>query len=99
MFAKEIAYYKTVQNRYGLPLDNRCGYTKLDWIIWTSVLAENQGDADEIIEPVYRFLQESQSRIPMTDWYWTEEGKLQGFRARSVVGGVFIRLLAKKLNS
>jgi hypothetical protein len=30
----------------------------------------------------------------LTDWYHTKEAKMQGFRARSVVGGVFARMLA-----
>jgi len=29
----------------------------------------------------------------MTDWYWTQEPRLKGFRARSVVGGVFMPML------
>ncbi len=91
---KEIAYYKTKQNKYGLPLDNRETYTKLDWIIWTATLAERQEDFDALVDPVFRFLNESPSRVPMTDWYWTNEGKQRGFQARSVVGGVFIKMLA-----
>ena len=50
----EIAYYKTVQAPYGLPLDNRERYTKLDWIVWTATLAESQADFAALVDPVYR---------------------------------------------
>ena len=91
---KEIAFYQTVQNGYGLPLDSRETYTKLDWILWTATMARTPESFERIIAPVHRFLRESPSRVPMTDWYWTKDGKQRGFQARSVVGGVFVKLLA-----
>ena len=90
----EIAYYLTKQNQYGLPLDSRQAYTKLDWITWTATLADRMEDFEAIIAPVHKFLDESPSRVPMTDWYMTDNGRQKGFQARPVVGGVFIRMLA-----
>jgi hypothetical protein len=90
---QEIAHYKTKQGRYGLPLDNRSAYTKLDWIVWTASMAENADDFSAFIAPVYRWLNETESRVPLTDWYYTDTGKQAGFQARPVVGGVFIKML------
>ncbi len=92
----EMAFYVKSQNRYGLPLDNRKEYTKLDWILWTASLAARDSDFEALVAPVHRFLNESPSRVPMTDWYWTTDGKQAGFQARSVVGGVFIRSLMRQ---
>src|SRR5437899_10147295 len=83
---KEIAYYKTTQNKYGLPLDNRKTYTKLDWILWTATLADNKDDFQALLDPIYVFLNESQSRVPMTDWSDTVAGKKSVFQALSVFG-------------
>ena len=93
MAQKEIAYYLTHQNKYGLPLDNRSEYTKLDWIYWTASLAGSQKDFDALIEPTWKFAQDSPSRVPLTDWYWTQDAKQRGFQARSVVGGLFMKML------
>ncbi|MDP9169328.1 MAG: DUF4965 domain-containing protein, partial [Acidobacteriota bacterium] len=90
---KEIAFYETHQNQFGLPLDNRSEYTKLDWIYWTATLADNRKDFDALIEPTWKFANESPSRVPLTDWYWTQDAKQRGFQARSVVGGLFMKML------
>jgi hypothetical protein len=90
---KEVAYYKTKLNKYGLPLDNRKTYTKLDWIFWSATLADNEQDFQALIDPSYTWANETTSRVPLTDWYDTVSGKKSGFQARSVVGGLFIKML------
>ncbi len=96
---KEINHYLKVQNRYGLPLDSRETYTKLDWIFWTASMANSNKDFRELITPVYTFLNETPDRVPMTDWYWTKSGEMRGFIARSVVGGVYMELLKDKMKA
>ncbi|WP_348263861.1 DUF4965 domain-containing protein [Telmatobacter sp. DSM 110680] len=92
--AKEIAFYKTKSNPYGLPLDNRAKYTKLDWSIWSATMATNPADFQAIVHPIFQFLNQTPDRIPMTDWYDTVTAHHVGFQARSVVGGVYIKMLA-----
>jgi hypothetical protein len=94
---REISYYKTKLNRFGLPLDIRRDYTKLDWELWTATLADNPQDFAALVAPVYRWVIESPDRVPLTDWYSTADGKKQGFQARSVVGGIFVKLLAEHM--
>ncbi|MBR0226335.1 MAG: DUF5127 domain-containing protein [Thermoguttaceae bacterium] len=92
---KEIAYYKTVMNDFGLPLDNRADYTKLDWEAWTATLADNREDFDALMAPVYDFVDATSPRVPLTDWYFTSTAKQRGFQARSVVGGVYVKMMEK----
>jgi hypothetical protein len=90
----EIAFYLKHLNQFGLPLDNRATYTKLDWQIWTATLAENHADWNALLEPIGRWMNEGPTRVPLTDWYDTVSGKQESFQARSVVGGVYIKMLA-----
>ncbi|HWD38743.1 MAG TPA: DUF4965 domain-containing protein [Fimbriimonas sp.] len=90
---EETAFYLQKQNEYGLPLDNRADYTKLDWIVWTATLTPDLANFQALVGPIGKFLNDTPDRVPMTDWYMTSEPKHVGFQARSVVGGVFIKLL------
>jgi len=90
---KEMDYYLKVQNQYGLPLDNRDAYTKLDWILWTATLTQDRDEFEALVQPVCKFLNETPHREPMTDWYKTDSGHRVGFKARPVVGGVFMQPL------
>jgi hypothetical protein len=90
---KEMAFYVKQQKKYGLPLDNRKLYTKMDWTLWTACLSGDRQHFDALVAPVYNFLNDTPDRSPMTDWYQTDSGKRVGFTARPVVGGLVLRLL------
>jgi hypothetical protein len=97
----EIAFYLKHLNEFGLPLDNRADYTKLDWEIWTATLADapqpdNPNPFATLMAPIGRWINEGPTRVPLTDWYDTKAGKQMAFQARSVVGGVYIKVLADK---
>jgi hypothetical protein len=92
--AKEVAFYKTRLNRFGLPLDNRADYTKIDWEVWTATLASSRADFDALMGPAYDFISHTPQRVPLTDWYQTKDARMQGFQARPVIGGVFCKMLS-----
>ncbi|QNF30115.1 glutaminase family protein [Metabacillus elymi] len=90
---KEIPFYISKQNKFGTPLDNRNTYTKSDWLVWCASMAKSKEDFEQMITPLWEFLNETQSRVPFTDWYDTVTGKQINFQNRSVVGGLYIKLL------
>ncbi len=99
----EIASYRKHFHPYGLPLDSRKPYTKCDWLVWTATLAKTRAEFEEFIEPLWSAYNYSSSRVPLTDWYYTQSGEHvtygslpKSFRNRTVVGGLFIKLLEYK---
>ncbi len=89
----EVAHYKKVMQRYGVPLDSRTHLTKSDWSIWSASLADNQADFEAIISPMYDFLNATTARSPFMDSYVTDDIHSDGMHARPVIGGVFIKML------
>ena len=92
----EVAHYKKVIERYGVPLDSRTRLTKTDWSIWSATLAENQADFEAIVSPIYDYLNETTVREPIDDSYGTVRTGTGGMHARPVVGGFFIKMLTDR---
>jgi hypothetical protein len=90
----ETAFYLRHMNQYGLPLDNRETYTKLDWEVWTATLFSDPEQFRLFLDRIDKWMNETSSRVPLTDWHDTKSGKMIGFQARSVVGGVYIKALS-----
>ena len=97
VIGKEINYYLTKQNPYGLPLDSRKEYTKSDWIIWTATMSPDQATFEKFINPLYKYINETTSRVPISDWHDTKTGKMIGFKARSVIGGYWMQVLMDRM--
>ena len=90
---KELAFYKTKMQKYGLPLDNRSLYSKNDWILWTATMTNSREDFDALVKPVIDYVNNTDRRVPLSDWYFTDTAKYRGFQARSVVGGYWAPML------
>ena len=90
----EIAWYLKVQKIYGLPVDHRTDTCLIDWALWSIAPARNKADFEALLDPIWRYANETPSRVPLSDWFVTTDAKQKGFQARPVVGGLFIRMLA-----
>lgn len=93
LFEKEVDYYLSKAQRYGVPLDSRKMYTKNDWLIWVARLTSDIQKRKAFIAMVDDFLKTSPDRIPFGDWYETQDGNYHEFKARSVQGACFILLI------
>ena len=96
VYEKELDWYVKKTNEYGVPLDSRRDYTKSDWILWCAAMAKDRETSQKLIAPVAHFLQNTQSRVPFSDWYETVTGEYCHFIARSVQGGLFMPILMRE---
>lgn len=90
---QEIQVYTEKMNRYGVPLDSRASFTKIDWLMWSTCIWRDKDYFDRVCEAITNMLNETTDRVPMTDWYDTQTAEYKAFINRSVVGGLFINLL------
>ena len=90
----EWAFYSTKMQPYGLQLDSRKTLTKLDWELWTGTLTANPQQFADLMRRLADWADHTEPRVPLTDFYDTVSGRQIGFQARSVVGGMYIKLLS-----
>ena len=90
---KEVSYYLTRKNKYGIPLDTRNTYTKTDWMAWVCCLTKDYSKREEIFKCMFDFICETPDRVPFSDWIYTIEPKYSMFRNRTVQGGLCLPIL------
>lgn len=93
---REIKYYLTKQKRYGLPLDSRDDQSKADWIMWTASMSPDTETFLQFSDLLYKYVNETGSRIPLSDYFETNSGLSMNFSARSVLGGLWMKILMDK---
>ncbi len=94
--AREIKWYKSVMEPYGVPLDSRTHITKSDWSTWAASMATRKSDFEELFNPIYRYFDNTTTRDPLADSYLANDVHSGGMHARPVVGGFFIRMLTNR---
>jgi hypothetical protein len=91
---KEMAFYRRSVKRFGLPLDDRKDYAKIDATVWSATLTGSREDFEALVGPAYDYLYLTPDRVPLNDLYWASAGRQVAMHARPVVGGLFLPALA-----
>merc|ERR1711988_665855 len=81
VISMEEDFYACEQmNAYGIPLDNRANFTKLDWSMWIAAMgSEEQFEA--ITNATFCFANDVTDRVPLSDWTSTTAPTVTGFQA------------------
>lgn len=95
VYDRQSAFYPSVANKYGVPLDTRHSYTKLDWQLFCAAVA-TAATRDLFIADIAAFINATPDGYPLSDLYDTGNASTVYsalFRARPVVGGAFALLV------
>jgi glutaminase A-like protein/uncharacterized protein DUF5127/uncharacterized protein DUF4964 len=92
VLAEQAAWYPTVSNLFGLPLQVPHSYAKSDWEMFTAAWLSAYPVSRQLIEQVYTYANTTPSRVPFSDLYDTISGQQTAFQARPVQGGIFALL-------
>ncbi|KAI9927911.1 hypothetical protein AWENTII_012429 [Aspergillus wentii] len=94
VYDMQSAFYLTVEEKYGVPLDTRHPYTKSDWELFTAAVASTE-TRDMFVKKLATWINETPTNLALTDLYNTTNGDYPHitFIARPVMGGAFSLLL------
>ena len=81
---------------YGLPLDSRGDLCKSDWQMWVMGYADIQSQRTTLINTLWKYINETPSRVPVCDNHNVKAGSQAMFQARSVVGGYWMRVFVEQ---
>lgn len=93
VYRKEIAHYLKQQNEFGLPLDNRYSWSRVECSVWCATMADDMKEFEQLTIRCGNIFIIPLPVIRWGDWFETTDAKYINFRARSVVGGVFMKTL------
>jgi hypothetical protein len=96
VLAGQAAWYASVSNLFGLPLQVPHSYAKSDWELFTAAWLSGYPVKQQLIEQVYTYANTTPSRVPFSDLYDTITGQQAAFQARPVQGGIFALLALRK---
>lgn len=65
--------------------------------MWTATMSKDKKTFLKFVAPIYKYINETPSRVPISDWYDTKTSRMIGFKARSVIGGFWMKVFADKL--
>jgi hypothetical protein len=93
----EVQYYISKANAFGIPMDSRHTYVKLDWLSWGATMADDDESFHTMHDPIYDQADATDCRVPLTDLFDTITATCAygqtSFVDRPVTGGVFAKML------